>query len=196
MEYTGVISLASNGNNTVISLRDGTLHIYDNKIHYDQLVSILEDPNVLKIIDTNKYRLEYLNNIQPKRYVDIITFVKNNNHSSWIPKIKGELSIASITDAADIMMRYVILSHPEPILGPKEKKDYFDYKRDCYLLYLTIYNEIIMNYGPLPFVKIIGKLNAYPRLCRHNMSPANALEGLLCIGALIIDRKTTIISLP
>jgi len=69
----------------------------------------------------------------------------------------------------------------------------FNSKRECYLSYLTAYNDILIRYGPLPFVDLVNKVRT---VCRGNICPSEILVGLIKTGAFKSDPMTAIVSLP
>ncbi|CAH6418464.1 Hypothetical protein HVR_LOCUS165 [uncultured virus] len=78
----------------------------------------------------------------------------------------------------------------------KSKKSYFNKRRDCYLLYLTAFNDILSYRGPTKFVDLIAQVRKYSFLCRTKMSPGYALDGLIKVGALSNNAYTSTISIP
>jgi hypothetical protein len=99
------------------------------------------------------------------------------------------LQTSSIADKALLMMNYRTTD--------KNKKDpVFNEYRNNYLLYLTIFNDILIKTGPISFMDLTTRSKKYPNLTNIKLHPSLALQGLITVGALNSDPKTTSVSIP
>ena len=64
------------------------------------------------------------------------------------------------------------------------------------MLHLSAYNNILSQTGPISRSDLLQQVRVYSILCRMDISPEKALEGLLEVGALIRDIDTDKISIP
>ena len=87
-----------------------------------------------------------------------------------------------------IMMKYKL------IVDSQTNESIFNNKRDCYLLYLTVYNEILAQDGPTEFMDLINKAKKYKYLCKIALTPVLALQTLIKIKAL--QEIETLVSIP
>lgn len=73
----------------------------------------------------------------------------------------------------------------------------FNKKRDCYLQYITVFNDILSSdTEPLTAVELARRADSYPNFCRISMTPLEALEVCVQAQALHYDPVSKLVSLP
>lgn len=202
----GVIGVSFNENYVAFSIDVKTVFVYPTKEFWTDIIEIFQDPEILKLISKPIPALrtfigdEVFNNFQ-----HISQYMTNNGDNRSIPEMKREImeqtQVLDIKQRAAlialIIMKYKINSDIVKSNSNKSiKKSLFNKKRDCYLLYLTAFNDILITNGPLSFVKLTNMVKSYPYLCRIALNPSMALDGLIKVGALSINQDTTIVSIP
>lgn len=201
-----IVAAAFNTDYTAFAPDAMTVFVYPNKSLWSNITSIFRDTNLTKLISKPLIALKrFLNGANCENCQHISEYINQKAESRIIPDMKQEITdqdtIDSLADRAGmvalIMMKYKIKAEKLAIKKPKKvKKSYFNKKRDCYLLYLTVYNDILSRYGPLKFIDLTRRTRNYPYLCRVRLSPAMALEGLIKVGALSNEVNTTLVSIP
>lgn len=181
------ISIAFGNLNVAICRDESTIFLYPNNIGLYIMKEILPNPDILKLV--SKPFISSYFGIECKNCQYIGEHVSDLR---LLSEMKNELieNFQDITKIAGIMMKYKNLS------DVKNSNSTFNSGRDCYLLYLTIFNDILSQNGPMKFLDLINKVNNYSCMCRMKLSASMALTGLIKVGALISDTETTIISLP
>lgn len=217
---TGIIGVAFNKNYIAFSPDISTVFIYPTKPLWNYIVSIFEDPNILKLISKPKpaldsfildiskheFKTSLQKNVICNNCQHISHYMSQKDDSRSIPEMKKELVEQNLnTDFFDktisialIIIKYKNIAdifHSNP-LNKKPNKNFFNKHRDCYLLYLTAFNDILIHNGSLPFIKLATLVKSYPYLCHTNINSFNALEALIKVGALSLEHRTTIVSIP
>lgn len=201
----GPIAVAFNKEFTAFSPNSTTVLIYPNNITWNSIKDIFYDSSVTKLIMKPTMALTNFLKKSPYNNVEhLSTYLNQRGESRSIIDLKHEITnkdeILSLDERAGAvalaMSHYRELADNAIKKPKKSKKSRFNQKRDCYLLYLTAYNDILSRYGPLKYIDLIARVRKYPFLCRTKMTPGFALEGLIKVGALIINVSTTMISIP
>ncbi len=199
------ISVAYNNLYTSFVTNSGRTIVFPNSIGKDIVIDIFKNPNIMKIVSKPLSSLKtFLKNNTCLNCVHISTYISDNGNQRNIPAMKQEIiNQDSESDlktravgVASIIMKYKIQADKEGKPVKTHRKIFFNKKRDCYLLYLSIYNDILSRFGPMRFIELIRRAHNYPNLCRTNLHPALALEGLIKSGALISDSRTTFVTIP
>lgn len=202
---SNVTTVAYNNEYTAFAMDDVTVFIYPNEITRDVIIEIFKDISVLKIISRPAPTLKRLlrgNNCENCK--NISAYINEVGDPRVISEMKqnimnqdNERSLSyRAAKVALIMMKYKIEADVTGKPPKKPKKSYFNKKRDCYLLYLTAYNDLLSRYGPMRFIDLTHRVREYPYLCRVGLHPAMALEGLVAVGALSSDPRRALISIP
>jgi hypothetical protein len=92
----------------------------------------------------------------------------------------------------------VRLHSPAPVRlhSPAPVRHTFNRKRDAYLQYLTIFNDILSTTSvPLTVVELAQAADDYPNLCRMAMTSLEALESCIQAGALHYDPNDSTVKL-
>lgn len=194
---------------TAFASDEKTVFIYPNNSLWSNITGIFRDAGLFKLVSKPLVAVNlFLKGINCENCQHISDYLIEKEESRLVPKIKQEIidqgKIESLPDrtamVALIMMKYKIkvdkFATKKKKKVKKNKKSHFNKKRDCYLLYLTAYNDILLRYGPLRFMDLTRKTKNYPYLCRMKLSPAMALEGLIKVGALSNEANTTLVSIP
>lgn len=180
------VSIAFDDSNIAICRDESTIFFYPNNLGLNLAKQILSDPNILKLVSKPFMRSCFGVECQNCQYIgEYMTDLR------LISEMKNDLieNASDIVKVATIIMKYKRLSE-------NKKVSCFNNARDCYLLYLTIYNDILSQNGPMKFLDLINKSKEYSYMCRTQMNPAMSLTGLIKIGALVSDTNTTIIRIP
>jgi hypothetical protein len=201
---TDIVGVGFNQMYTVFSINATTAFVYPNNIGRNVVREIYRDSNIMKLISKPMGALKsHLRNIACVNCKHISGYIDEKGSAREIPEMKRELMELDIirdmetrvAKVALIVMKYKEMADVASV-DKKKKKSYFNKKRDCYLVYLTAYNDILSRTGPLRFAELIWRVHVYSYLCRTNIHPAYALDGLIALGALSIDQNTTIVSIP
>lgn len=204
---TGTIVIAMNEEYTAIAIDPNTAYVYTNATTFPYLLEIYGDQKVTKIVSKPIEFVKRLTGGICNDCVHISNYMHKLGDSRSISNMKLEIMNQDqektlsfrATNIAFIMMRYKLHADAfkrQPKQTGRRRGSFFNKKRDCYLLYLTAYNDILSQNGPAQFTTLINKVKEYSYLCRISISPAFALEGLIKVGALNSDSTTTLISLP
>ena len=201
----GNITVAFNNLYVAFSPDDTIVFVYSTELLWDYIVEIFEDETLTKLISRPLGSLRsFLRNVNFSNVQHISDYMSRKGEQRSMPEMKREITDqGSIPDlsarAASValtMMKYKLIAD-ETHRRPKKQKTYvFNKLRDCYLLYLTAFNDILIRYGPLPFVYLANLVRGYPYLCRVKLGPSMALSGLVKVGALSLDRSSTLVSIP
>jgi len=201
-----IVAVSFNDEYTVFVPNLSTIFIYSNKLSWSSILSIFENANVVKLVSKPIMAVKsFLHDAPCNNCHHISDYINSYGEPRNIPAMKQEIinqsNVISLADRAAqvaiIIMKYKIAAD-SPIKKPKEggRKSYFNKKRDCYLLYLTAFNDILIRYGPLKFVDLTRRIGRYPQLCRSRLSAALALNGLIKVGALVNEKETSMIYIP
>ena len=202
---TRIIAVSFNENYISFSPNDKTAFIYSTKQHRSIITTIFQDPNIIKLISKPLPALKsFLKDIACNNCQHISEYMDKKGDSRSIPEMKREIieqnEIGDIMERVGsislVMMKYKTNADMIEKTGKVKKKNLFNKRRDCYLLYLTVFNDILIQNGPLQFVTLASMAKTYPYLCRTKLNTYMALEGLIKVGALSLDRYTTIVSIP
>ena len=200
-----VIAASFNKNYTAFSPDPTTVFVYPTKELWSYIITIFQDPALIKLISKPAPALKsFLNGNICANCQHISDYLNQRGASRSISEMKREITEQdSITDnttrtgsVALIMMKYKLIADNTEKKPKKEKKSFFNKRRDCYLLYLTAFNDALVRNGPLPFVTLANTVKTYPYLCRIKINPFMALEGLIKVGALSLERNSTIVFIP
>lgn len=200
----GTIIGSFNKHYTAFSPDVNTVFIYENNANWSFIINIFRDPKIAKLISKPNMALtvflhgNYANNID-----HISNYLNNKNSARYVPTMKQEISnqdlIPSfqerVANVALIMSKYKDQAD-KTIKNLGIQRSYFNKNRDCYLLYLTAFNDILSNRGPVKFIDLVSYVRKYPFLYRTNISPGYALDVLIKMGSLSIDSHTTVVSIP
>jgi len=197
-----MVSVNYNDKYTAFAIDDSTVFVYPNLQRRDNIIEIFQATDLTKLISKPLSAVKlYLKGSNCNNCEHISAYISKKGNPRIIPDMKKEIidqnMVESLSDRAAkvalIIMKYKI--DADKTIKPV-KKSLFNKKRDCYLIYLTAYNDILSTYGPLRFTELTRKVRDYPYLCRMRLHPALALEGLISVGALSNDPTTTLISIP
>lgn len=201
----GTITVAFNNDYVAFAMNTDIVFVYPNDIARNVINDVFQSSNIVKLISKPLISLKsYLRGIVCRNCQHISAYINEIGGSRMIPEMKQEIMeqdvILSLRDRAAkialIMMAYKLAADRSLPKQPKQKKSYFNKKRDCYLLYLTAYNDLLSRYGPMKFIDLTRKVREYSYLCQMTLHPALALEGLIKVGALSNDSQTAVISIP
>lgn len=198
------VAVAFNVEYTAFATDLNTVFIYSNKISKSYIIEIIRDSNIVKLISKpigvikvfthGEYQNcdhigDYINRVGDPRYIpDMKLEIMNQNKEK-------ELNIRA-ANVALLIMKYKLKADEVSNNPKKEEKSFFNKKRDCYLLYLTAYNDILSRMGPMKFTDLTVKVREYSCLCGTNLHPAMALEGLIKTGALNSNTMNALVSIP
>jgi len=202
----GIIAVAFNKNYVAFSPDDKTSFVYPTKEFWDDILTIFQDSEIIKLISKPIPSLRlFMNGENFNNFQHISQYMTNNGDNRSIPEMKREImEQTEVTDIkqrtaliALIIMKYKISADFFKSNTTKSiKKSLFNKRRDCYLLYLTAFNDILISNGPLTFINLANMVKSYPYLCRIGLNPYMALDALIKVGALSINQDTTIVSIP
>ena len=201
----GDITVAFNNLYIAFSPGNTTAFVYPTQLLWEYVVEIFQDKTVTKLISRPLGSLRsFLKGVTFTNVQHISDYMSRKGEQRSIPEMKREITDQdSIPDLGDraasvafIMMKYKLIADETHKRPKKRKKYFFNKVRDCYLLYLTAFNDILIRYGPLSFVYLANLVRGYPYLCRVKLGPSMALSGLIKVGALSLDRNTTLVSIP
>lgn len=203
------VTVAFNDEFTAVAADLQTVFVYDNQAAGDAITTIFQDPHIVKFIVKPPAALKrFLHPIIPVNYKELtrgMAWSTIHQMNSELVQLGDQLELDRAQNqwvqvhsldwiAAQValtMMKYKVLAEQST---PKPSS--FNQKRDCILLYLTAYNDLLSQYGPMPFTDLVRRVKTYPHLCRTEMNPALALEGLVARGALKNDPVTANIAIP
>ncbi len=199
---TNIVTINYNDHYTAIAIDGSIVFVYLNGANGNDILEIFRANNLIKLISKPLSAVQLFigaNNCINCEHIS--KYITNKGNSCLISQMKKDIidqeKIESLSDRAAkvalIMMRYKIEADK---IKNGDKKALFNKKRDCYLIYLTAFNDILSTYGPLRFTELTRKVRNYPYLCRMKLHPAFALEGLISVGALSNDPATALVSIP
>lgn len=190
---------------TAFSTNATTAFLFPNNIGRNVMLEIYQNPDIIKLISKPIGALKsHLRGNKCENCKHISDYINEKGDTRDIPEMKRELMDLGAVQNMDDRVARVALTIMKyktraDITGKplkKPRKSFFNKKRDCYLLYLTAYNDILSRLGPMKFITLVSKVRGYPYLCRAKIHPAFALDGLIALGALSSDLRTSIISIP
>ena len=203
-----VVTVAYNNEYIALAIDNITVFVYprnQNVLLEDPIIEIFQDGSILKLISRPIQTLKSLlkGNIC-ENCKNLSVYINDVGDPRVVPEMKqvlmnqdNELSLSNrAAKVALIMMKYKIQADMMGKPRKTQRKLLFNKKRDCYLLYLTAYNDLLSRFGPMRFTDLTRKVREYPYLCRMGLHPAMALEGLVRVGALSSDPRRAIISIP
>jgi uncharacterized membrane protein len=200
-----IITVSFNKDYVAFSPDASTAFIYSTRLLWNSIISIFQDPTLIKLISKPAPALKsFLGGVIFANCQHISDYMSQKGEQRSISEMKREITeqdvIPQLSNRAGsvalIMMKYKLIADVTHKTPKQQKKSYFNKRRDCYLLYLTAFNDILVRNGPLRFVTLANIVKSYPYLCRIGLSPFMALEGLIKVGALSLERDTTIVSIP
>lgn len=185
---TGIIAVAYNHEYAAFTMDGVTIFVCSIKSHKDCIIDIFTDSDIMKLISKPLPSLKILlgDNVYAN-CKNISSYLREANCSSLISKIKRSIIEQGNEPLVDRVVGVALLIIKYKILSTRPQG------RDCYLLYLTVYNDILSNYGPMRFTDLTRIARGYPYLCRTKLHPALALEGLISVGALLNDKELVFI---
>lgn len=198
----GSVTVGYNAECTAFAIDKVTAFVYPNITMRSTIYEIFRDPNLIKIsarpfqLLKSYFRdIKYENCHLIREYIsDIRTFIAMKHKLIDQDTVK-DLSQRAATTAL-ITMKYKSIADKLKKASKTCTKSYFNKKRDCYLHYLTAYNTILSQFGPMKFSDLLLRIRDYQQLCHVSLNPAMALEGLIKVNALSNDLDTTIVSIP
>lgn len=202
---SNVTAVAYNNEYTAFAIDATTVFVYSNAIGRNAIIEIFKDPTILKLISRPAPTLKgLLRGNSCENCKNISVYINDVGDPRVVPEMKQAIMNQDkeilLSDRAAkvalIMMKYKTDADVTGKPPKKPKKSYINKKRDCYLLYLTAYNDLLSRYGPMRFIDLTRRVREYPYLCRVGLHPAMALEGLVKVGALVSDPKRALISIP
>lgn len=200
-----IVTVSFNQTHTAFAADNKTVFVYPN--NFKEIGEIFADPSLIKLISRPMGCLQlFLNMSNYKNCKHIGDYINEKGYYRMIPELKREIitqhNIQSLNERAGhislIMMKYKINADipKKSICSSDLSNKNFNKNRNCYLLYLTAYNNLLSHFGPLTFTNLIKRVRNYPYLCKIELHPAMALEGLIRVGALLSDSQTALISIP
>src|SRR5690606_24787510 len=146
-----------------IFTQDGNkYYIYPVSSMFPNIINIFQDENIEKLISKNsQYLKNFLNGNKCNNCRNINDYLSANGNNQGVISIKNEIiNIGNIQDLiekhsliaqtiinyklkTDELKRKTIKRPTIKSSGPARNKNFFSPKRQCYLLYLTIFNEIL-----------------------------------------------------
>lgn len=188
------VSVAFNSKYIAFGLSERKAFVYSNFTHRGIINDIIKNPRITKLISTPLCVLRQHAKSECKGCIHIINRLDRNQRkiSEMNTEMMEQNSEPSLffraANVSLIIMKYK-KSHQfaSGNTRPHARKSCFNKKRDCYLLYLTAFNEIISLCGKIPFTELVAEVSKYPCLSRIKMHPMIALDGLVKIKALRSD---------
>jgi hypothetical protein len=212
---TNPVTVAVNDSFTAFAVDPMTVFVYSNT---QLIMSILQDINIVKLVSKPIPAIKSIyGDIKNCTHISDYIINKLKGQSSWMMVNRMNLEIMeegnhleidrstnqirptqslsqTAANVALIMMKYK--TQANRTIDVKSEKSTFNEKRDCFLLYLTAYNDLLSRYGPMKFTDLVRRVKDYPQLCRTNMNPVMALKGLIESEALMTDPESTLIFIP
>lgn len=164
--------------------------LMNNEINFlseEQLTKLLNDPSILKLV--NKHNIEGIN------CQHIYDFLIMKGCIELLLKLKNKIIYSDLKNRQDKLINTVQLMHKYKRKCNRRNRSTFNKKRDAYLLFLTIFNEILVINGSMQYDELISLAREYPNFSRMEMDPTKALDSLIYMKALIFDDRTSIVSL-
>jgi len=194
---------------TTTATSDGIhIYIFDHIIHHQELFNFLEDNTLLKISTKGDKHINEYYNLQNIHHMNISVYIRGRGSEHDVGSYKQELMIHKKTfsrleqhsNIVQLIIKYIksMGNIKKPVVSTRKLRpySYYNKKREVLLMYLTIFNEILLINGPMTFITLINMAKKYPNLTSLLVNPAMALEGLITIKALINDPTSTLIYLP
>lgn len=177
--------------------------VYDIQLMWNRIINIFTDPSLIKFIPKYIGSLQkiigsdYINTYNINDYVmkygDARQIVKFKNYVMQCGEINNSIERTSLISCAIIKSKN---NADKFVKNIKQKKNYFNKKRDCYLYYLTLVNEILSTYGPMYQHMLVDSISKYPNICRTPSNPKRIVENLIKVGAIIRNSYSNKIYLP
>ena len=198
---SGIITVAFNNEYTAFSPNMNTVFVYPNVSAWNYIIEIFINPEILKLVSKPIMAVAtFLKGIVFKKVEHLSAYMSNKGKSRFIAEMKREITnqyeIKNIQDRAAAVALIMSKWRELADKAKKEKTSYFNKRRDCHLLYLTAFNDILSLYGPMEFNNLVALVYKYSFLCRTNMGPGFALNGLIKVGALSNNPFTSVVSIP
>lgn len=166
---------------------------------------LFTSPDVVKLVCTPLSKLkQHYGLTECVQCQHINDYVCGKGGTKLLPEMKAMIVRAHTQDnaaqrIASIMMLFQeeVDSRQSKVLTPRTTiRKTFDRKRDAYLQYLTIFNDILSTSEvPLTAVQLAQAAEHYPNLCRIAMTPLEALDGCVVAGALQLHPGTATVQL-
>ena len=200
----GTVVVAFNKEYTAFAVDAYTTFVYPNKPLWSNIIALIQDQSINKLMVKPSSAVKGFFKIECSNCQHISEYMTQKGEQRSIPEMKQEIinqdiigDLAERAGSVSLMLaKYKVLADTAQNQPKKPKKSYFNKRRDCYLLYLTVFNDVLSRYGPLKFIDLVRRIREYPYLCRAGLNPAMALEGLIKVGALSSEVNTTVISIP
>lgn len=188
---------------------DDTIFLYSNRDFFDYITSILSNPRLSKLLYRHKNKTnDQLKNVTCKKCTNFESFLRNKVSFKTFNLFKQEINSIlidrrkndekKIIEIIQLVIKYQDFVNkkpkrpfnvPETKKISKKKKTFYNNKRDLYLLYLTIFNEILSYNGPLNSDQLLRIINNYPQLGRIKYNPITLLNDIIESGALYRDEN-------
>ena len=187
-----VVSVAFDNGYTAIVLENERFLLYENEEKI--LKDILQDSAVRKLFAQKKKNIiEYAKkyNMKIVNYENINLYLNNRSGHLLIPLIRKDLEKCNcINDDVKRLLECVYtITKYKKIIDETTKisvPSTFNKKRDAYLLYLTIINDILSQFGPSTLCDVFRKAKKYPELIRNKTSIETAVKALIHMNALVL----------
>ena len=198
---TDTVVLTYNKDYSAVNVDGKTIFIYPHTIALPHIIRILSNPKITKLISKPDSAVKIFFKLSSCQSCMHISTYVNKKIARKVPEMNREimdqyqikdLSIRAANVTA-IMMKYKLETDK---VTKQRKRSFFNMKRECYLLYLSVYNDILITHGPMKFVDLTTRVINYTDLCQIDLPPSMALNALISVGALINDEKTSMVSIP
>jgi hypothetical protein len=198
------VAVAFNDEYCAFAIDTDTVFVYIIDTTLDYILAIFNDSNIVKYFSKPFGAIKLFTDGKYQNCLHISRYLSNKGNRRDIPKMKMEIMDQDkgnalnvfAADVAIVTFKYKLETDEIVKNQKKRSKILFNKKRDCYLLYLTAYNDILSRTGPMKFTDLTIKVRDYPYLCKTKLHPAMALEGLIKVGSLNSDTITALVSLP
>jgi len=197
---TGSVTVGINQEFTGFAIDKKTVIIYRNKKHMKYIAKIFNNDRIEKIITRPLGAIKNLigENLIGKNLIEECNMCKyigdcvNSKRSLYQMKLeiieqgKEKEDNKRAGNVALIAMKYKMEQETETNKIGKEKcmDTIFNKKRECYLIYMTAYNDILSRDGLMKYTDLTVKVMEYKDISMSELHPAMALEGLIKTGAL------------
>jgi len=129
----------------------------------------------------------------------IIDYITSKLKQPRVYKLKRELiKLGAITDPKERIAKIALIIAKYKIRADESAKyntRVFDAKRECHLLYLTIFNDILSRFGPMDVNNLFIEARKYPNLCRMDADLFEILNELTATRALVYDPRSLTVSI-
>lgn len=192
-EANAMVTVALNHEYVAVATSADSVSLYSR----DEATQLFENPDILKLVSRPREKLQYyLPGVECRNCRHIGTHIRMVASTELLLRMKDEIRALPVSFGARrllllaaLMMRYISLSKSYNAVYV------FNKKRDAYLYYLTVFNDILAAERMIPSDLLLKRAESYPNYCRLPLSASTALDGLIKTGTLRRDRFD-VISLP